>query len=122
MARSWDDPNTHTYSINQTAATIPVKGQVHEILPGETASVEVLRGDAATEVWAYAVFYGVENDVAKLSDIPTPKRILAPSFKRPVFPVIGEGYRFFAVEISNADLTPVDIVTTTVRITFSLTP
>lgn len=97
----------------------PKVSAVFQFNPGESCSIELLRTDAGSDEWTWAILEGVENDVTKLSDLASPRRQVLSTTLRVVFPHDSLGSRFFAIEIDNADnVSPSDSVIADLRITF----
>jgi hypothetical protein len=94
-----------------------VQTAIFEMEPGSSAEVEVLRNDTVptpSQVWRAAILLSLDGTT--VSQTPTPTRSFGFGTKRVIFSVDSIGARYFAVQISNGDLIPTNIIKAKVKI------
>ncbi len=103
-----------TEAIVESPAGSGAFGAYHELNPGESASIEVLRTDTPTESWAASILQSVDGTVS--SDVAVPRRVFGLLDLRPIFSQDSIGVRYFQVFIQNPNTGPTDVVAATIRV------
>jgi hypothetical protein len=114
----WED-TTVAVTLNMPDKDTLIVSSIFEFNPGESCSIELVRTDATpVDDWTWAILEAVENNVAALSDIPSPRKRVSASELTVVFPHDALGSRFFAIEVNNAEVVTTEPIETELRLTF----
>ncbi len=98
------DPPVVNETLTMASPSTLAASQFFELLPGETAMIELLRTSGGVEAWRVQVLPSLDGVTA--SDTSGIRRIIEAGFLRPIFSQDSVGVKFFQVTISNADTVP----------------